>query len=128
MIKKSFVILIAMVILMICQPENLAAKSAPDMVRLNYGVEDGEFISDGYTEEGVYYEVYGTKAITRALEGIFVTRTVIFEGVVQPESTMYWKEYINGDAYSGTLSLVKYNCAEGHTMAIYEGTLRKKIE
>ena len=97
-------------------------------MRLSDEIESGEFISSGYTEEGVYYEMYGIQTMVRALGSVFVTRTVVFEGAVQPDSTMYWKEYIDGEAYAGTLSLIKFDYSSGQTTAVYEGTLNKKIE
>ncbi len=128
MTKKSFTLFIALMILVVCQPVNLAAESVLPEARLYHDIEAGKYIASGYTEDGIYYEVYGTQNVTRALESIFVTRTVVFEGIVQPDSTMYWKEYINGDAYAGTLRLVEFSSSLGQTTAVYEGALNKKIE
>lgn len=91
---------------------------------------DEAFIASGYTDNGVYFEVYGKQYDTRALDGILVTRTFIYEGQIQPESTMRIKEYINGDAYSGTLNLTAfyYNYNENITEAEYQGMLYKRIE
>lgn len=128
MIRKSYTLLIVLMILVVCQPITLAAEPVPTEARLCHDKEAGEFLASGYTEEGIYYEVYGTRSVTRAMESIFVTRTVVYEGTVQPDTTLYWKEYINGEAYAGTLALVKFDCSLGQTKAIYEGTLNKKIE
>ena len=128
MIKRSFTLVVTLLILIIYQPVNLAAQSALPEERLCHDMEAGEFISSGYTEEGIYYEVYGTQSVTRALESMFVTRTVVYDGIVQPDSTIYWKEYMNGEAYAGTLKLAEFDYSSGQTTAVYEGTLNKKIE
>ena len=128
MIRKSYTLLIVLMILVVCQPITLAAEPVPTEARLCHDKEAGEFLASGYTEEGIYYEVYGTRSVTRAMESIFVTRTVVYEGIVQPEPTMYWKEYVNGEVYAGTLKLAEFDYSSGQTTAIYEGTLNKKIE
>ena len=92
--------------------------------------EDEMFITNGYTDKGVYFEVFGKQCDTRALDGILVTRTFIYEGQIQPESTLRVKEYINGEVYAGNLNLTAfyYNYNENITEAKYQGILYKSIQ
>ena len=127
--KKIYIILFMLTILILYPVKCQASSLLHDGGALKYAEKVTEdFIISGYTESGIYYEVYGTGIEGRALEGVYVTRTVIFEGDIMPDSTLHWKEYINGIAYSGTLSLIEYAYKGGVTKAVYEGTLYKKIE
>lgn len=84
------------------------------------------FISYGITEEGINYQVYGeTLSVTES--SISVTRTIVFEGNVNPSFSLPWSENIDGINYSGTLYIVSmnYNKTTNKTTALYQGTLYK---
>ena len=75
-----FVILVLIVCPLKCQAESLLAS---EMGLKKYDDKIiGEFITSGYTENAVYYEAFGEKVETRAAESIYVTRTIVYEGML----------------------------------------------
>lgn len=87
---------------------------------------EGEYITRGYTAEGVYYEVYGETTYMRSAECLTVTRTVVYDGDVIPNNSVYWTEEINGGTYAGTLFLQRYSYMSNQTTAWYTGNIYKK--
>ena len=86
---------------------------------------DEDYLRNGYTSEGIYYEVFGEQ-INPNIKGIIsVERQIIYNGKITPTSTLEWKEEIDGVSYSGTLKLVfyTYNTTQNTTIAWYSGTL-----
>lgn len=84
-------------------------------------------IYEGYTSEGIYYEVYDIEtnvAQERAAgDTIDVIREFRFEGIIIPPSTRNWSEQVNGTSYSGTLKLYRCSYDNNTTIAYYQGTL-----
>lgn len=84
-------------------------------------------LGSGYTEDGVYYEVYGEEVTTNpsARVAIEVERTVVYDGKIFPPQTISWVEEIGVLECSGTLTLSSfyYNATTNKTTAIYVGTL-----
>ena len=83
-------------------------------------------ITSGYTENGIYYEVYGQTFLQPRSDSISVTRQVIYENIINPERQIFWKESINGVTYTGTLKLTQVMHDIDKTIAIYKGTLTVK--
>lgn len=110
---KRFILLLVC-ILSLLTPLNVEAHNQPSPVY------------SGYTEEGIYYEVYVNTDIanfttytTRVPYSIYLS----FYGYVYPNPTIYYAETLNGIKYVGTLELQNYYHADGITTAYYEGTL-----
>lgn len=82
-------------------------------------------IVSGYTEEGIYYEVYGTLYNRSSSDSITVTRNIVYDSNITPNTQISWKEKINNVSYSGILRLLNYNydAPSNKTTAIYYGTL-----
>lgn len=84
-------------------------------------------IYEGYTSEGIYYEVYDTEtsvSLERAVgDTVNVIREFRFSGIIVPPSTRIWYENISGTDYSGTLKLYNYSYENNTTIAYYRGTL-----
>lgn len=84
-------------------------------------------LSSGYTEDGIYYEVFGDQdaSVQRSSESTFVTRTITFSGNATPSASLAWSETIKGFRYAGTLHIVSslYSQKTNTTTATYEGTL-----
>lgn len=84
-------------------------------------------IYEGFTSEGIYYEVYNIETnVTQeraAGDTIDVIREFRFEGIIVPPSTQNWAEQINGTSYSGTLKLYRCSYDNNNTIAYYRGTL-----
>ena len=86
-------------------------------------------INEGYTAEGVYYEVYeiSTEYSANTSRDIYtvveVTREFLHYGIVAPPSQKYYCEIINGYTYDGTLYLSRFYFEDGNTHAVYTGTL-----
>lgn len=84
-------------------------------------------IYEGYTSEGIYYEVYDIEtnvAQERAAgDTIDVIREIRFNGIVTPPSTQTWQESISGTYYTGTLKLYRCSYENNTTIAYYRGTL-----
>lgn len=122
--KRSIGILMITVIFMMLSMECMAQSNVEIGKNTNEVKEILEiYVGYGYTETGIYYEVYGENILYCALEAVTVTRTVVYEGVVQPDSTLYWEEEIDGEWYAGTLSRIKFSIYDNKTTAVYEGTL-----
>ncbi|MBO5336461.1 MAG: hypothetical protein J6A94_04930 [Lachnospiraceae bacterium] len=88
-------------------------------------------VGEGYTTEGVYYEVFAvdemeSNEITIRSIGKSVTREVIYSGIVIPSKKLSWSEKIDGANYSGTLTLSGYSHTTNNTVATYRGTLYKE--
>lgn len=94
---------------------------------LTVSANDREVIMSGYTDSGIYYEVYGItdNSVYGLRNTIAVERVVVFYGRVTPEATMNWSEKIGNRTYSGTLKLYSYNysVADQITTAYYRGNL-----
>ena len=86
-------------------------------------------ISDGYTLEGIYYEVYeiSTEYSANTSRDVYtvieVTREFRYDGIVAPPSQKYYYATIHGYAYEGTLVLSRIYFEDGNTHAVYTGTL-----
>lgn len=82
------------------------------------------FITNGYTEEGIYYEVHGEYAEPRATT-LPVTRYVTYQGNIIPPEQLPWEETAGGIRYSGILTRNSYIYMrkDNITMATYTGTL-----
>lgn len=52
-----------------------------------------------------------------------VTKQVIYSGIVTPYASLPWTEVINGETYSGTLTLQSYSSVNGDTYATYSGMI-----
>lgn len=70
--------------------------------------ETAQRVGEGYTSEGIYYEVYvaedlAENDIVLCGASVSVTREVIYSGVVKPQTEISWREKINGSYYSGVL-------------------------
>lgn len=93
--------------------------------------ETTQWVGEGYTSEGIYYEVYAVEdlegndiALYRA--SVSVTREVIYSGIVKPQTEISWREKINGSYYSGVLTISKYFSTTSQTVATYTGVLYKE--
>lgn len=125
--KKNLIFLLMVVLWALCPVVGSAEGTQGNQVMENVAEKAiGEFLGNGYTEDGIYYEVYGETVILRSSEYVTVNRKVIYEGMVQPRSTLYWEEQINGEYYAGTLSLLNYYIDSNETIAVYTGKLYKK--
>lgn len=80
-------------------------------------------ITSGYTDDGIYYEVYGQTSVQSRSDSISVARQVVYEGRVNPEKQIFWQETIDGVAYTGTLKLAQIIYGKNKTIAVYEGIL-----
>ncbi len=56
-------------------------------------------------------------------ESVYVTRTVIYEGIITPPLELSWRETIDGVVYSGTLKISYFTQMNSQTYATYVGTL-----
>lgn len=52
-----------------------------------------------------------------------ITTQVIYQGIVTPYDSLPWTEVIDGETYSGTLTLQSYRPINGDTYATYSGTI-----
>lgn len=87
---------------------------------------DNTLIQTGYTEDGLPYQVYGT-ILSISANSVTVTRTIVYEGYIIPESSLFWTEVIDNEKYTGTLYLfnMSYDKSKNETTATYQGTLTK---
>ncbi len=88
----------------------------------------GKKVGEGYTKDGVYYEVFVAKDVedndsVLSSTSISVTREVIYAGIVVPETSISWEEKIDGKYYIGSLKLSSYIYTDGKTVSIYKGIL-----
>jgi len=108
-------------------PINCMAKSPSslDFCEAQTEATNLPFISSGYTEDGVYYEVYGEEitANPNTRLSIEIERTVVFTGRIFPPQTLDWVEIIGLYEYKGTLNLTSfyYDAANNKTTGIYSG-------
>ena len=75
------------------------------------------------------YDVYESKAADLGtITSAYVTRQVIYTGIVTPSKELSWTETLNGGTYSGTLYLsrVSYDFDGNQTIATYCGALDKQ--
>ena len=123
--KKHLIILIV-ALFVLALPINCLASAPEDMASYTSS-EEMVLLGTGYTEDGVYYEVYGeqNEVNVNARVSVNVERTVVYVGEVMPPSTMNWSEKMSNIYMSGTLYLRSYiyNAKTNRTTAIYEGTL-----
>lgn len=84
-----------------------------------------DYLRNGYTNEGIYYEVFGEQINPNIKGVISVERQIVYSGKITPNSTLEWREEIDGISYHGTLNLVfyTYNKTQNTTTAWYSGTL-----
>ena len=126
MLKRNFLLLVTIVLMatpLTCLAQDYQGRQL-DCAFVEMAA--GDIIASGYTEDGIYYEVYGEGISTYSTGYITVTRTVVFNGVVRPSSTMEWEELIGNTMYSGTLSLSSFSVKDGKTVAVYTGKLYRE--
>lgn len=126
MLKRCFMLFIAMVLLetpLTCSAQDYQGKQADCAFT---DMASGDFITSGYTEDGIYYEVYEEGISTYSAGYITISRTVVYDGVVRPSSTLEWEELIGDTMYSGTLSLASFSIKDGKTEAVYTGKLYRE--
>lgn len=85
-------------------------------------------VGEGYTAEGVYYEVFLAEEmensdISLCGTSVNVTREVRYYGIIIPQKELSWGETINGIYYSGILRLRQFTYTTTDTIATYEGVL-----
>lgn len=84
----------------------------------------------GYTEDGIYYEVYFEileKDVAFCADGVeHVTVRLTYDSIIVPPSTLDWEEEIEGELYSGTLKLQSYTFQGNKTIATYYGALYRQ--
>ena len=87
--------------------------------------ENLQKVGEGYTTDGVYYEVFAVddEDISLCATSISVTRQMKYNGIVTPSAQISWEEEINGVNYTGVLKLSSYAQSSGQTIATYKGTL-----
>lgn len=95
--------------------------------------ESRVFLESGYTEEGIYYEIYEVESVSEndirssATGGVEITREVIYYGIVTPPRNINHSSTINGMVYYGTLNLYKIVTGDDKTYAYYSGTIYPAI-
>lgn len=82
-------------------------------------------LASGYTEDGVFYEIFGESPMSQSSLTRYAMRTVVYQGKITPQRQIPWEETINGIKYSRTLSLRRfhYDPEENTTTVTYEGIL-----
>lgn len=89
--------------------------------------EQGTYIGEGYTTEGIHYTIYEIETAetsSRAIgDKLDVVRQFIFEGIVIPPKNQQHVERIGTITYVGTITLYAFSFEDGNTIATYEGTL-----
>lgn len=87
----------------------------------------------GYTESGIYYEVYEVETgaeigfQSKATGGIAIIREVIYYDTVTPPLTINHSTTISGMVYYGVLYLDKYTHMNDKIYAYYRGTIYPAI-
>lgn len=85
---------------------------------------------NGYTDEGMYYELYFEvvdEDVSICSESVrHVTLKVTYDSITIPQETMYWTETIDGELYAGYLGLKTYQFSGNKTIATYIGDLYKQ--
>ena len=84
--------------------------------------ETTQWVGEGYTSEGIYYEVY----VAEDLAENDIVLCGAYSGVVKPQKEISWREKINGSYYSGVLTISKYSYTTSQTVATYTGVLYKE--
>lgn len=86
-------------------------------------------ITNGYTDSGVYYEVYEIETTTLSnntyaiTSSIAVSRQLQFQGIIVPPRTMDYVEVIHGITYRGIITLSRFTYEDNNTIALYTGLL-----
>ena len=84
----------------------------------------GQYLQEGYTEDGIHYTIYGDSTITPMSSSSYnVTRTYIFDEIIVPVKARYYSEKKGGVYYGGTIYLISVQYESGKTIAVYSGTL-----
>lgn len=80
-------------------------------------------IETGYTDGGIYYEVYLTKTLSASAllagTGKYVSVEIKYHGVITPPLTYFYVEPVTN--YSGTLNRGYYIQNSTSTSAVYRG-------
>lgn len=122
--KKHFILLLTLLLVFAFPLTSYASEGVENSYNIS---ENMVLLGSGYTENGVYYEVYGEEYYINpyARLSVDVERTVVYVGEVMPPATMQWSEKMSNIYMSGTLYLRSYiyNASTNRTTAIYEGTL-----
>lgn len=84
----------------------------------------------GYTDEGIYYELYFSivnKEVSSCAEGVkHVTVQLTYNYNTFPPATLSWTEEIDGESYTGNLNLETYIFNGSKIIATYSGNLYKQ--
>ncbi len=84
----------------------------------------GQYLQEGYTEDGIHYTIYGDSTIMPMSSSSYnVTRTYIFDEIIVPVKARYYSEKKGGIYYGGTIYLISVQYESGKTIAVYSGTL-----
>lgn len=124
--KKNVAAILLLALVLLCFPSMDVRAGQWDSGRNIEATENRTLLQAGYTESGIYYEVFGrTGNISFFSTTVSVDREVVFYGRVIPESTMEWKEIIGGKTFTGTLKLhsYSYSVADEITTAYYRGNI-----
>lgn len=81
-------------------------------------------LTTGYTENGVYYEIYSEYTyIQRSGVSLLITREVVYASNTVPPREIPWQKRINSLTYTGTLHLKNsaYDPKTNKTTATYQG-------
>lgn len=113
--KRKWMILVCLLVTL-CSPISVKAQ------------ESLHKVGEGYTTEGVYYEVFlpenvENSDISFCGTSVNVTREVRYYGIIVPQKELSWGETISGVYYSGVLRLKQFTYTATDTIAIYEGVL-----
>ncbi|QHQ62848.1 hypothetical protein Ana3638_20400 [Anaerocolumna sedimenticola] len=134
--KKGKFLISLLLILTLTMSITVNASAATVKLTESTNNNAGKLVDTGYTEDGIYYEVYETPTFsnnsgmsTNSVITVHVTRKVVYYAIMEewelPES-ISWSEKL--DSYTtirGTLYLDSfvYDYDEGTTTATYEGDL-----
>ena len=122
--KKRISLLLVMIFVLIMPMTCYAAGNAGEATLSSGKVV---LLGSGYTEDGIYYEVYGEPVSGNpgSRANLYVERSVTFVGEVYPPETLDWQEVINGVEWVGylTLDYFYYVRSTNRTTAHYYGTL-----
>lgn len=97
---------------------------------MNAAAKDNSGIKSGYTEDGIYYEIYyevyedGMVLYADGVEHVTVQLT--YDSIIVPQTTIYWTEKIDGYLYAGNLDLLSYTYQANKTVATYYGSLYRQ--
>ena len=81
-------------------------------------------IYSGYTQDGIYFEVFTTdKPDSYVINSTITTIYITYDGYAYPSPTYYYTKTSNGIKYAGVLNLQSYTQADGKTTAKYSGSL-----